>query len=192
MPAEVADYILVLHGLFGCDTTDQDFTDDTVYSAPNEKIYTEHLDVFVKNDSSKEEIEAAGQALIAHRYNCKLPLNTARTVLYNSKCTTAKKKVNLASLPPTEDAAKLHSLRAYHQIQEWQGNVLPPLMYGCKCKNNKCSMLMLQSRTVVFRCLSVCCVWEPSCCISWQHKCFRWYHRRWRRWWERGRSRWNW
>ena len=68
----------------------QDFTDDTVYSAPNEQIYTEHLDVFVKNDSSKEEIEAAGQALIAHRYNCKLPLNTARKMLYNSKCTTAK------------------------------------------------------------------------------------------------------
>ena len=124
MPAEIAEYILVLHGLFGCDTTSGFYQRHSIFSTKWASV-TEHLRFFVKNDSSKEEIEAAGQALIAHRYNYELPLNTARKKLYNSKCTTAKKNMNLASLPPIEDAVKLHSLRAYHQIQEW----LPGILY---------------------------------------------------------------
>ena len=33
-------------------------------------------------------------------------------------------------LPPTEDAAELHSYRTYHKVQEWCGNNLPPTEWG--------------------------------------------------------------
>lgn len=39
-------------------------------------------------------------------------------------------KNQLASLPPTEDAAKMHSLRVYHQVQSWLGNTPPADKWG--------------------------------------------------------------
>jgi len=39
---------------------------------------------------------------------------------------------NLASLPPTQAAARHHSLRTYHQIQLWIGNEKNPLHWGWK------------------------------------------------------------
>ena len=33
-------------------------------------------------------------------------------------------------LPPTSDAAKYHSYRAYYQVQQWLGNELPPTEWG--------------------------------------------------------------
>ncbi|GBM37029.1 hypothetical protein AVEN_31870-1 [Araneus ventricosus] len=33
-----------------------------------------------------------------------------------------KSKFNIASLPPTEAAARQHSFRTYHQVQKWYGN----------------------------------------------------------------------
>lgn len=37
---------------------------------------------------------------------------------------------NLATLPPTSDAARLHSFRTYHQIQKWYGNEKPATEWG--------------------------------------------------------------
>lgn len=38
----------------------------------------------------------------------------------------------MASLPPTEDAARLHTYRVYHQVQEWLGNYKDPEDWGWK------------------------------------------------------------
>ena len=131
LPPEISEYILVLHGLFGCDTTSGFYRRHSIFST-NWTPVTDHLQVFLNAQSTKEQIQAAGQSLVAHRYNCKTPLNLARNKLYRQKCSNRQtmKQVNLATLPPTEDACNLHSLRAFHQIQEWMGNALPPLEYG--------------------------------------------------------------
>ncbi|GBO01474.1 hypothetical protein AVEN_222617-1 [Araneus ventricosus] len=42
----------------------------------------------------------------------------------------AKTKFNLARLPPTTDAAQLHSMRSYQQVQTWLGNEKDPLEWG--------------------------------------------------------------
>lgn len=95
---------------------------------------TGHLETFLADSSTIPQILAAGQALVAHRYSIEPPLNAARKKLYEVKASNKQtvKQVNLATLPPTEDACNLHSLRAYHQIQEWRGNSLPPMEYGWK------------------------------------------------------------
>ena len=41
-----------------------------------------------------------------------------------------KGKFTLASLPPTDAAARFHSLRTYHQVQKWLGNDLSPTNWG--------------------------------------------------------------
>ncbi|GBO09407.1 hypothetical protein AVEN_87148-1 [Araneus ventricosus] len=41
----------------------------------------------------------------------------------------AKTKFNLARLPPTTDAAQLHAMRSYNQVQTWLGNEKDPLKW---------------------------------------------------------------
>lgn len=50
-----------------------------------------------------------GQSLHELRYDC-----FARSM--------TKSKFNLASLPPTKAAARQHSFRSYHQVQQWLDN----------------------------------------------------------------------
>ena len=49
----------------------------------------DHLQMFVKNDGTNEDIQAADRVLVAHRYNCSdNPLNMARKKLYVNSATT--------------------------------------------------------------------------------------------------------
>ena len=41
-------------------------------------------------------------------------------------------KFDLANLPPTSCAAREHSLRVFHQVQQWRGIQLPPTDWGWK------------------------------------------------------------
>ena len=52
-------------------------------------------------------------------------LNDLRYQLFTKAA--AKTSFNLARLPPTQDAAKLHSFRTYHQVQQWLGYKKNPL-----------------------------------------------------------------
>jgi len=57
-------------------------------------------------------------------------LDTLRYELFAK--TLMKKGFNLASLPPTQAAARHHSLRTYHQIQLWIENEKNPLHWSWK------------------------------------------------------------
>ena len=92
---------MVLHGLLFL-TNHPVSTDDTVFST-NWTSVTDHLQMFLMNDGTTEDVRAAGRVLVAHRYNCNdKPLNvSARKELYvtkdNNKVTS--KLVTLATLP---------------------------------------------------------------------------------------------
>ena len=45
-------------------------------------------------------------------------------------------KVDTRRLPRSSSAAAYHSLRVYHQLQEWLGNKLEPLEYGWSIRNS--------------------------------------------------------
>ncbi|KAL5012859.1 hypothetical protein ScPMuIL_011410 [Solemya velum] len=45
--------------------------------------------------------------------------------------------IQIHELPPTSAANYFHSLRTYHQVQQWVGNELNPLDYGWKEAKNK-------------------------------------------------------
>lgn len=59
-------------------------------------------------------------------------INHQRYVLFNTSVGNSSHTITLAKLPPTFAALQQHSLRAYHQIQAWRGNVLQPEEWGWK------------------------------------------------------------
>ncbi|CAD6231375.1 GSCOCG00012225001-RA-CDS, partial [Cotesia congregata] len=50
-----------------------------------------------------------------------------------------KSTFNLSSLPPTQDTARFHTFRVYHQVQSWLGNYNDPEDWGWK----KCGKLLM-------------------------------------------------
>lgn len=86
--------------------------------------------------ASLDAIETAGEALLLAIYNVSNigNLNTARFLLHQK--TIAKQPIHaqfrLGALPPTTAAARQHSLRAYHQVQQWLNVVRDPLQFGWK------------------------------------------------------------
>ncbi|GBM67191.1 hypothetical protein AVEN_111790-1 [Araneus ventricosus] len=56
-----------------------------------------------------------------------LSINYVRPIL---GWAAAKTKFNFTRLPPTTDAAQLHAMRSYHQVQTWLANEKDPLKWG--------------------------------------------------------------
>ena len=55
--------------------------------------------------------------------------------MHFTKSVAKKKAVNLASLPPTADAADQHFYRVYFQVQKWLSNDLDPQNWGWEMKD---------------------------------------------------------
>ena len=109
LPPEFTEFILVLHGILLLKHHPVS-TDDTVFST-NWTSAMDHLQMFLMNDGTTEDVQAAGRVLVAHRYNCNdKPLNvSARKELYVSKVNNkiTSKLVTLATIP------QLKMLRTY-------------------------------------------------------------------------------
>eukprot|EP00116_Pleurobrachia_bachei_P000625 sb/3460887/ len=127
------DNILTLHAFYGCDTTSAFFGKPSYRALSMDWNHlVSKLAVFREKDSSIPEIHDAGVHLIAAMYRCEPDLDTERAKLFKVRCNSkiSKRQVSLDRLPPTIDAAHLHSERAFLTIQEWEGNPLEPEGYG--------------------------------------------------------------
>ena len=62
------------------------------------------------------------------------------TVIYKTMVaqSTLSSAFKLESLLPTSTAAKFHSFGAYHTIQQWLGNELPPDLWGWQNRDATC------------------------------------------------------
>ncbi|CAH1155651.1 unnamed protein product [Phaedon cochleariae] len=92
--------------------------------------------IFKDPNASPDLIEAAGKSFIRALYGASgdTSLNDCRFQCFTKSI--SKSACNLASLPPTEAAARQHSFRTYHQIQEWYGNKKSPQDWGWKSTRN--------------------------------------------------------
>lgn len=133
----VKDNILFLHAFSGCDTTSSFFKYGKVKFV---KTLCKHLDLpalvqLFKQPNANPDILAniAQRFIVAlYGYTAKqgMSLNT-----YRYRCflkSAYKTKFNIASLPPTEAAARQHTLRTYLQVQKWCGNDCNPVEWGWK------------------------------------------------------------
>ena len=92
------------------------------------------VDVFVSANSSKGDIEKLGEKAILVIYGCtsSLTLNDTRVARFLQRVATSTQYVSPEKLPPTSDAAALHSHRTYHQVQTWYGRDIPAGEWGWK------------------------------------------------------------
>ena len=64
--------------------------------------------------------------------NPEVPLAQIRKHKYMKMVTTSKKELQPERLPPTENAIKFHSFRAYLQVQQWLGVDMDETLWGQK------------------------------------------------------------
>ncbi|KAG1711224.1 hypothetical protein GQR58_002605 [Nymphon striatum] len=86
------------------------------------------------NGSTHGKVKRAGETFVLKLYGASSfeSLDKYRHIAYKraiGRCSPSS-SFQLASLPPTSAAAKKHSYRNYHTVQEWMGNTLPPIEWG--------------------------------------------------------------
>ncbi|KAG1656004.1 Bis(5'-adenosyl)-triphosphatase enpp4 [Nymphon striatum] len=86
------------------------------------------------NGSTHDKVKRAGETFVLKLYGASSfeSLDKYRHIAYKraiGRCSPSS-SFQLASLPPTSAAAKKHSYRNYHTVQEWMGNTLPPIEWG--------------------------------------------------------------
>lgn len=122
----VKNNILFLHAFGGCYTTSALFNQGKMkFLTILEKHTDIHaaLQVFKNEHASADEVADAGEKFLLALYGSKDKENNGLDK-YRYQCflkAVTKSKFNLASLPPTSAAARQHSLRTYHQVQQWYG-----------------------------------------------------------------------
>lgn len=97
------------------------------------QIIKEAAVTFYNPSSTHGEVEEAGKICFLKWYGAPARQTSLNQYRFQSFMrSVANIKPDISSLPPTENAAKQHSRRTYHQVQQWLGNELPPQEWGWK------------------------------------------------------------
>ena len=116
---KVVENILLLHAFSGCDTRSALFGKgkaNFLKVLQNFEKFNQTFQVFKEEIVCPEDIAAAREKFLSGTY---ISLDSLR--YQQSTRTVTKSKINLASLPPTAEAAQQHPLCTYHQVQTWHG-----------------------------------------------------------------------
>lgn len=128
--------ILFLHAFSGCDTTSAFFRQvkmKFVNTLEKSKYLQDAVEIFKDDCVTADEIDTVGQKFLEAIYGDKRTQTSLDSIRYDRFTKTiTKTNINLASLPPTQAAARQHSLRTYHQVQMWLGRDNDPLKWGWK------------------------------------------------------------
>jgi hypothetical protein len=124
----VRDNILFLHAFSGCDTTSAFFKQwkmKFLKLLNKKKQLGQVVSIFKDQNASQDNVDKAGQRIIAFIYGVKSSEQTSLDALRYKLFAQSIIKIgfNLASLPPTTAAACQHSLRTYQSgiIMVWEG-----------------------------------------------------------------------
>lgn len=138
---DVSSNILFAHAILGCDTTSRVYgigKGVALRLIQENDSFRAHARLFKKQLASKDEIAAAGESamMIIYKGGKTDSLNDLRLKHFYTKVTDSKTAIHPRNLPPTSSSAMYHSLRVYHQVQEWMGNSLPPNEWGWKFQDS--------------------------------------------------------
>ena len=142
---EFLETLPALHALSGCDSTSRPFGIGTSTVVDKYKKMILPCKALMSTSSTAEEVIQAGEQALAIIYGFDgIDLNTARSSKFCNKIATAKQYLKPQLLPPTADAAQLHTMRVYHQVQTWKGENLDPLNWGWVKKLNNRGHVILK------------------------------------------------
>ena len=136
--------MLLCHAMSGCDTTSRFFGFGKIRlfkSKIQEKMPTSTAEFYCRQQTVDRVVEAGTNIMITMYAKLGkltdtslLTLDKLRHKMFLSSLHhmigSVQKKVDHRQLPSTSLAAKYHSLRVHHQIQEWLFNPLYPSEYG--------------------------------------------------------------
>ena len=132
-----------IHAFTGCDTTSRIY--GISKGAALKKLTADqqlklHAETFLK-ESTKCDIVAAGEGALVSLYGgIQIEnLNLLRFRKFAIRVMTSSSFVQVCTLPPTSSSAKYHSMRVYHQVQEWTkpDNTLQPKDWGWSLVQNR-------------------------------------------------------
>ena len=134
---ETCAYILFVHAILGCNTTPGIHgigKASALKKIKKDAQFQEQAEVFNHKDATKSDIIVAGEKSLVCLYNDQYEesLDLLRYSRFCQKITTGTSFVQPECLPPTSAAAVSHSLRVYHQVQQWKGVALLPQDWGWK------------------------------------------------------------
>ena len=133
---DIKHHIMAVHALTGCDTVSAPFMHGKkkameLLSATDN---IEYLSTFTNPDSTHTQVASAGELFMLRLYGAdrSQSLDNLRYIMYNRmiRKSSLSSGFKLEVLPPTCAAAKFHSYRAFHTIQQWMGNHLNPIEWG--------------------------------------------------------------
>ena len=128
---DLIDSLLFLHAVSGCDTCSSPLGVGKVGIVAKLSKLSPLPRIFIDPMINKEEVIEAGEQAMCIIYGIgHNNLDLGRSEKYRDRVVSATKAVEIQNLPPTSNACQQHSLRVYHQIQEWLENHLPPTEYG--------------------------------------------------------------
>ena len=128
-----------MHAILGCDTTSGVYgigKGVTLHMFEAIKHFQQLASVFHDSSATEDMIASAGKEIMVLLYKGKAgqDINDLRYQRFCQKTATSAKFVHPQTLPPTANACIYHSLRVYHQVQQWSGNDLDPCIWGWKLK----------------------------------------------------------
>ena len=139
----VCQNLLFVHALLGCDTTSRLFgvgKSVALKKVKSSTYFQQQAAMFSSPMAKKDDIIKAGQNALVSIYKGKpgQSLDSVRLQAFHQKVSSSSTYVQPRNLhvPPTSAAAQYHSLRVYHQVQQWCGNELPPEDWGWMNKEN--------------------------------------------------------
>ena len=119
----------------GCDTTSRLFGIGKAAGfklVKENETFREQAEVFRSVNSSKDQVIADGEKAmtIVQKGKLNYHLDTMMYPRFQELVTTRKKAIHPNVLPPTSAATTYHSLRVFHQVQQWHRNTLPAEDWG--------------------------------------------------------------
>ena len=133
----VTKNIMFLHAILGCDTTSGVCDLDkklSISKIKSDSQFQDQAKVFMNQGANKDDIISVGETTIVCLYNGN-PHHGINVLRYEKLCVkaaTSTVPVQPGPLPPTSGSVKYHSLRVYHQIQEWLGVEMSYVDWGWK------------------------------------------------------------
>ena len=139
---EICTNILFLDAILGCDTTSALHgigKGQALKKIKMDAVFRKQPSVFSNKEASKTDILAAGEKALVCLYKGRSneSLHLLRYTRFCQKVASGKSCVKPEGLPRTCSAAGYHSLRVFHQVQQWKGVALPPQDWGWRLADGR-------------------------------------------------------
>ena len=123
---ELCGLLSVIHAIAGCDTTSRIFgigKGAPVKKFQNHDGFKSQMQKLTQRGLGVGDVENAGERALVLLCGGKLEesLDELRARKFSEKVATSARSVQVQTLPPTPNAARYHSQRAYYQAQVWMG-----------------------------------------------------------------------